>query len=171
MQPLTRSNKLFWTIALILFVVAVIGGTRLIVHDGKTQQVEIVLRQTPTHQYKGEIIVDGAVSCPGTYKYDTGDTIQDLLVCCGPTSYADLAHLTLHVPAKTESNLCQRIDINNAELWLLKALPGIGETLAQAIIDYREDNGRFKCIEDICMVDGIGLKTFENIQNYITINE
>ena len=150
---------------------AVISGTRLIVHNGKAQQVEIVLRQAPTHQYTGVIIIDGAVSCPGAYKYDTEDSIQDLLVCSGPSSSADLTHLTLHVPDKTETNLCQRIDINNAELWLLKALPGIGDTLAQSIIDYREDNGRFRCIDDICKVDGIGLKTFEKIQNYITIDE
>ncbi len=65
----------------------------------------------------------------------------------------------------------QKIDINRAEPWLLEALPGIGETLAQRIVDYRDDNGSFKRIEDLLKVSGIGEGTFENIKDFITVSD
>jgi competence protein ComEA len=48
-------------------------------------------------------------------------------------------------------------------------LPGIGEVKAQAIIDYRTKNWPFKSIHDIVNVSGIGEKTFEKIENLITV--
>ena len=59
------------------------------------------------------------------------------------------------------------IDINIAEAEILSALPGIGPTLAQRIIDYRETYGDFYYIEDIMNVPGIGPDTFENIKDLI----
>jgi competence protein ComEA len=61
------------------------------------------------------------------------------------------------------------IDINTATLEELDTLPGIGPTLAQAIIDYREMNGPFLAIEDIIFVDGIGPDKFELIKDLITV--
>jgi len=63
----------------------------------------------------------------------------------------------------------QKIDINRAEVWLLKALPEIGETLAQRIVDYRQQNGPFHNIHDIVKVDGIGKATYEQIKDLITV--
>ncbi len=63
----------------------------------------------------------------------------------------------------------QRININTAEPWLLQALPGIGEILAQRIIDYRTANGRFLSIEDLMNVEGIGSSVFEKIKDKITV--
>ena len=46
---------------------------------------------------------------------------------------------------------------------------GIGESKADSIIKYREENGNFKTIEDIKNVSGIGELLFEKIKNYITV--
>lgn len=62
-----------------------------------------------------------------------------------------------------------KIDINTAGRQQLMLLPNIGETLAEAIIDYREANGAFIDEQDICNVKGIGKATFEKISDYITV--
>ena len=48
-------------------------------------------------------------------------------------------------------------------------LPGIGETKAKAIIDYRNEVGSFQNIEQLKEVNGIGEATFDNIKENITI--
>ena len=48
-------------------------------------------------------------------------------------------------------------------------LPGIGPSKAKAIIQYREEHGTFKKIEDLKSVSGIGEKTFEKLKDLITI--
>lgn len=61
------------------------------------------------------------------------------------------------------------ININTASLEELDSLPGIGPTIAQRIINYREENGPFNTIEDIMNVSGVGPSTFEEIQDLITV--
>lgn len=63
-----------------------------------------------------------------------------------------------------------KIDINTATVKQLQLLDGIGETLAQRIVDYRKANGNFKSIEDLKNVSGIGEKKFEDIKEFITVN-
>lgn len=60
------------------------------------------------------------------------------------------------------------ININTANKEELLTIPGIGEAKAKAIINYRERNGKFKNIEEIQNVDGIGSKLYEEIKIYIT---
>lgn len=61
------------------------------------------------------------------------------------------------------------ININSASKEQLMTLEGIGESKAEAIIKYREENGPFTSIEDITNVTGIGEKAFEKIENNITV--
>jgi comEA protein len=65
----------------------------------------------------------------------------------------------------------QKIDINRAEVWLLEALPGIGPSKAQAIIDYRQQNGGFGHIAEITEVPGISTTMYENLRDLITIGD
>ena len=62
-------------------------------------------------------------------------------------------------------------NINSADEAELTLLPGIGDTLAAAIVQYRQENGDFAAVEDIMNVSGIGEKRFENIRDYITIED
>ncbi|KKU54933.1 MAG: hypothetical protein UX77_C0021G0012 [Parcubacteria group bacterium GW2011_GWA1_47_11] len=61
------------------------------------------------------------------------------------------------------------VNINTADLATLETLNGIGPSKAQAIIDYRTQNGPFAKIEDIMNVSGIGTATFNNIKDFITV--
>lgn len=62
-----------------------------------------------------------------------------------------------------------KININTANVSELKQITGIGESTANKIIDYRENVGKFKKIEDIKEVKGIGDSKFESLKNKITI--
>ena len=62
-----------------------------------------------------------------------------------------------------------KININTANVSELKQITGIGESTANKIIDYRQNVGKFKKIEDIKEVKGIGESKFESLKNKITI--
>lgn len=62
-----------------------------------------------------------------------------------------------------------KISINTATKEELLTLNGIGESKAESIVKYREENGEFKSIEDIKNVSGIGDALYEKIKNSITI--
>lgn len=68
-----------------------------------------------------------------------------------------------------ESTTNKLVNINTASKEEIMTITGIGETKADAIIKYREDNGDFKSIEEIRNVSGIGESLFEKIKNYITV--
>lgn len=61
------------------------------------------------------------------------------------------------------------ININTATAEELTALPGIGQSLAQRITDYRRKHNGFSSIEELLNVSGIGEKRFDAIRDYITI--
>lgn len=68
------------------------------------------------------------------------------------------------------SAAAEKININTATTAQLQALPRIGPTLSQRIVDYREEHGSFTAIEEIMNVSGIGEKTFAEIQNQIEVD-
>ena len=69
----------------------------------------------------------------------------------------------------TEKKVTFPVNINTASKKELDALPGIGETLAQRIIDYRTANGPFSTVDDLTKVKGIGAKTLEKLKPYATV--
>ena len=62
-----------------------------------------------------------------------------------------------------------KVNINTATQSELDQLPGIGPSIAQRIIDYREENGNFQKIEDVQNVKGIGDAKYEEIKDSITV--
>ena len=69
---------------------------------------------------------------------------------------------------KTEKVL-DKININTADSEMFCKIPGVGASLASKIIAYREENGKFKSIEDLKNVTGIGEKKFESLKEYVVI--
>jgi len=61
------------------------------------------------------------------------------------------------------------VNINTADVELLQELPGIGPTTAQAIIDYRTENGPFTRIDDLLKVPGIGPSVMDEIRSMVIV--
>jgi len=164
----SKFNKYLTLITILLVAIIAISSTVACSRYSPGQPVEISI--SPQQELQGEIYIGGAVSNPGFYPLKTGDSIGALIQAAGgTTSSADLSQLKLYTPQTEEEEQPQKIDLNRAEAWLLEALPGIGETRAQAIIDYREQNGPFHNINELTKVEGIGVTTYEQIKHLITV--
>ena len=159
----------YWTlITIFLVAIIAIGGIVTWVRYSPSQPIEISL--PAGQEVQGEIYISGAIANPGFYPLKAGDGIEALIQAAGgATSSADLSRLKLYIPEVGEEEQPQRINLNRAEVWLLKALPGIGETLAQRIVDYRQQNGPFHNIRQLLQVAGIGTTTYEQIKHLITV--
>lgn len=70
---------------------------------------------------------------------------------------------------QTEEKKSEKVNINKATQTELEGLPGIGPATAIKIINYRNENGKFKNIEDIKEVSGIGDAKYENIKDLICV--
>ncbi len=65
----------------------------------------------------------------------------------------------------------QTVDINSADAaTLAQNINGIGASKAQAIVDYRNENGRFLAVDDLVNVKGIGIKTVNRIREFLTVS-
>ena len=62
-----------------------------------------------------------------------------------------------------------KIDLNDANVELLKTLPGIGDMRARAIVNYRDANGDFASVDALLDVNGIGIATVDNIRELVTV--
>ncbi len=140
------------------------------------------------------VYVSGAVRQPAVYELPPGSIVQDAMSAAGgPATDADLDHINLalelqdqqqiYVPRHGGSNQPPSvsggasgsgettgapININTATAAELEALPRVGPTMAQRIIEYREANGPFATIEEIQNVPGIGPATFEGFKDPVT---
>lgn len=142
--------------------------------------------------------VKGAVKNPGVYPVSEGERVVDVVAKAGGlTEDADDTKINLsqkvsdemviYVPRKDEefgqvsvgifanstggssSSGNNKVNINTASREELQKLPGIGPQKADAIIEYRKTQGPFQTIEDIMNVSGIGEKSFEKLQDLITV--
>ncbi len=140
------------------------------------------------------ILVDvaGWVRHPGVYEFASGDRVIDALDAAGGARPgAELQALNLAapladgtqvvVPRQGESPVVGvapgssagsgggLVNVNTATAAELEALPGIGEVTAQAIVDYRTENGPFASVDELLDVSGIGDVTLENIRELVTV--
>ena len=155
-------------VPLMAAIIFVLGGA---VGCQQDNEIEIYIPQTTTQAQICQIYIGGGVCNPGYYPLKENDTIEDLINAAGGLAEnSEINNLELLVDQPPEmENEEQKININTAPNWLLEALPGIGEVRAQAIIDYRQQNGLFRNINELLKVDGIGQGTLDNIANLITV--
>lgn len=147
---------------------------------------------------KIKVYITGEINLPGVKELELGARLEDLInVAGGLTKEANIKKVNLayqledgqkiYIPnindetdeiITTENgegiieNLeesSEVVNINKADIEDLLKLPGVGESLAQRIINYREENGKFKNIEDLKNVSGIGEKKFESLKEYIVV--
>ena len=80
--------------------------------------------------------------------------------------------LSLVGVAAHAQNPAEAININTADAQTIASgLTGVGEVRVRAIVDYREQNGRFESIDDLIHVNGIGEKTLAAIRDSLTLGE
>ena len=70
----------------------------------------------------------------------------------------------------SSKNKSELININTASVSKLEELPGVGSTIANSIISYREENGGFKTIEQLKEVPRVGDKTYDKLKDLICVD-
>jgi len=73
------------------------------------------------------------------------------------------------VSTLTPADIETKIDINEASWYELLLLPGVGEVKAKAIIACREKHGRFKNLDELRQIDGIGEKIIKSLKEYVVV--
>ena len=97
---------------------------------------------------------------------------SNVLIDTERTNTANINSINLESSTVTtnKQNRNSKVNINVATQSELESLPGIGPSTALKIVNYRKENGKFKTIDDIKQVSGIGDSKFNNIKNLIAVN-
>lgn len=148
-----------------------------------------------TTEETGKIIVDikGEINKPGVYELEGDARVKEVILEAGGlTKQAEEKQLNLaeklqdqqmiYIPNKEEAeemeidgdkeaedNNEDMIDINAADINELQKISGVGPAKAQAIVDYREENGAFESVDELNEISGFGEKTVEKLRDSIKI--
>lgn len=161
-----------WYILSALLIIAVISGGVVFGIRQFSGDNSIEITPPPGTETNFEVYLTGAIANEGIYIFDDESSLGDIIHSAGYyTDDTDTTSIEIHIPADSGNSSAesQKVNINTAELWLLDALPEIGPTLAQRIIDYRETEGLFNSIDELTGVKGIGAATLEKIRDKITV--
>ena len=172
----------------------IIGDT-----DSSTIQDESIADDAEKENYEQEenskvtVFVSGEVLNQRVVELEKGKRLIDAVeICGGLTEKADLNAVNLAlvleeeghyiIPAIGDTNVVNStnlnqmnsssnlVNINSADIELLKTLPGVGDVLGQRILDKREELGKFTSIDQLNDVSGIGDKKFSDIKDKVTID-
>lgn len=140
----------------------------------------IEIQPLPLFQQTAKTIhveVKGELDNPGVFTLPAYATFKDLLNQLQLNDQSDIAHLSqlqlledgqvLIIRKQADFAAC--ISINSAEVEELMQLSGIGESIAKAIIEYRQVHGGFKTLEELMQVKGIKETRFERIKDQICL--
>lgn len=84
--------------------------------------------------------------------------------------------IVIHVPAMSPvttvppAQAVSKVNLNRASADELQVLPGIGPVLAQRMVDWRKAHGRYRTVDDLQEVKGIGKKRLEQLRPLVTVN-
>lgn len=70
-----------------------------------------------------------------------------------------------------DSAVARQIDINKASAVELTAIPGVGNSIAQRIVEFREKEGPFRRVEDLLKIRGIGEKSFQKLRPHVKVDK
>lgn len=105
---------------------------------------------------------------------DRSSTVRSVIVASALILGLAAAHppATAAPPARSSVAAdAKPIDINNAGNDLLQTVPGIGKSLAERIVAFREKNGAFASVDDLLKIQGIGEKSLEKLRPYLTVTK
>ena len=169
-----------------LLVLAGVGGFRYasyLMQDTSSGAKSAPLTAAQEEAGSIAVHVKGAVEEPGLYWLDAGSRVSDAVEAAGgAVSAADLDQINLaavvadgsqvfvpYISEQCSLSSCGPLNINTATKAQLEALEGIGETKAQAIVEYREAHGDFTSVDQLTRVSGIGQATLDKIREQICV--
>ncbi|QXE28657.1 MULTISPECIES: ComEA family DNA-binding protein [Microbacterium] len=190
--PPRRRLRLGLGAAVVLAIVALSTAVGLGLVRGQPSSVEAVplaessasVEPAPAEIY---VHVLGAVERPGLYVLRADSRVVDALAAAGgSTDAADLAGVNLARRVEDGEQILVpvvgavadpsappsgdgTVDLNTADQAALEELPGIGPALAERIVAWREDNGRFRTVDDLLAVPGIGEKVLEGLRDGVRV--
>ncbi|TWD82869.1 competence protein ComEA [Kribbella amoyensis] len=145
---------------------------------------------TPSAASTVVVHVAGKVRRPGLIRTRPGARVADVLTAAGGAlPGTDLTTLNLARPVTDGEQILVGVpgnqpvpstpggpkqstgpvDLNTATLAQLEELPGVGPVLAQRILDYRTQNGRFTSVEELQEVSGVGAKKYESLKPHVRV--
>ncbi len=152
---------LFLCIMPIIFVLFNLSNTEII----KIEEVNSI-----------EVLVVGEVFEETKLILEKGSLLIDILDKVKLTKNADFSFLRQNIILKNNDIITipaikkeKLVSINTANREELESIPGIGQAIAQRIIDYRNTHGLFQKLQDIMKIKGIKEKTYNKIKDYITL--
>jgi competence protein ComEA len=158
------------------------------VSDGSTGNAGSFVPSSPTPSTV-VVAVNGRVRKPGLVRLPAGARVADALDAAGgvlpgtDVAYLNLARKVVDgelilvgvtpppgaAGPSTGSTAGGLVNLNTATLAELQTLPGIGEVIAQRIIDYRDQHGQFRSINELRQVSGIGAAKFAQLKDKVTV--
>ncbi|AFI87128.1 competence protein ComEA [Aggregatibacter actinomycetemcomitans] len=107
-----------------------------------------------------EKFAEGKKAVKDTFQYEKPAPVEDKSTTKEKSAVENKAKITRS----------KKVDINTADAATLENLSGIGEAKAKAIVEYREKNGKFKNLNDLSNVPGIGDATLEKVKSHVRFN-